>query len=53
MKNLTDHIGHPCELVTSLLIRGNQMDEVSRLDWLIRLVTHATWVVSLYFLYLL
>jgi hypothetical protein len=41
------------ELVTSLLIRGTQMGEMSRLVWLIGLVEHAIWAYSLYFLYLL
>jgi hypothetical protein len=41
------------ELVTSSLIRGIQMGEISRLGWLIGLVKHAIWVDSLYFLYLM
>jgi hypothetical protein len=41
------------ELVTSLLIRGIQMGEMSKLGWLIRLIKHAMWADSLYFPYLL
>jgi hypothetical protein len=51
MKNLSYHTDF-CELVTSLLIRGIQMGEMSKLGWMIGLVKHATWVDSLYFLYL-
>jgi hypothetical protein len=41
MKNLSDHTVLPCEFLISLLIRG------------IRVVKHAIWASSLYFLYLL
>jgi hypothetical protein len=41
MKNLTDHTDLPCELLTSLLIRGIQMGEMTILVWLIGLVKHA------------
>jgi hypothetical protein len=40
-------------LATSLLIKGIQMGEMSKLGWLIELVKHAIWADSLYFLYLL
>jgi hypothetical protein len=35
MKNLSHHAYLPCELLTSLLIRGIQMGEMSKLGWLI------------------
>jgi hypothetical protein len=50
MKNKSDHANFPCDLLTSLLIRGIQMDEMSKLGWLIGLVKHATWANSLHFL---
>jgi hypothetical protein len=53
MKNLSDHADLPCELLTSLLIRGTQMGGKSKLGWLIGLVKHAMWADSFYFLYLL
>jgi hypothetical protein len=53
MKNLSDHTNLPCELLTSLLIRGIQMGEMSKLGWLIGLVKHVIWADSLYFLHLL
>jgi hypothetical protein len=43
MQNLSRHTDLPCELVTSLLIRGIQMGERSILRWLIGLVKHAIW----------
>jgi hypothetical protein len=52
-KNLADHTDLPCELLTSLLIRGIQMGEMSKLGWLIGLVKHAIWADSFYLLYLL
>jgi hypothetical protein len=52
MKNLS-HTVLLCELVISLLIRRIQMGGMSRLGLLIRLVEHAIWADSLYFLYLL
>jgi hypothetical protein len=52
MKNLLQH-ADLCELVTSLLIRGTLMEEMSKLGWLIRSVKHAIYVDSFYFLYLL
>jgi hypothetical protein len=48
MKNLSDHTDLP-----SLLIKGIQMGEMFKLDWLIRLVKHVTWADSLCFLHLL
>jgi hypothetical protein len=53
MKNLSHPTDLFCELVTSLLIRGIQMGEISKVGWLIGLVKHAMWAYSLYFLYLL
>jgi hypothetical protein len=41
------------ELETSLLMRGIQIGEMSKLGWLIGLTKHAIWADSLYFLYLL
>jgi hypothetical protein len=52
MKNLSDHTDLPCELLTSLLIRGIQMGGISKLGWLIELVKHAIWADSLYYLHL-
>jgi membrane protein CcdC involved in cytochrome C biogenesis len=51
MKNLSRHTDLR-ELVTSLLIRGVQMGEMSKLGWLIGFVMHAIWADSFYFLYL-
>jgi hypothetical protein len=42
-----------CELETSLLMRGIQIGEMSKLVCLIGLIKHAIWADSLYFLYLL
>jgi hypothetical protein len=53
MKNLSRHTDLLCQLETSLLMRGNQIGEMSELSWLIGLVKHAIWADSLYFLYLL
>jgi hypothetical protein len=53
MKDLSRHTDHLCELVASLLIRGIQMGETSKLGWLVGLVKHAIWADSLHFLYLL
>jgi hypothetical protein len=50
---MSDHTNHPCEFLTSLLTRGIQMGEISKLGWLIGLVKHAIRDDSLYFLYLL
>jgi hypothetical protein len=50
MKNLTHHIDLLCELVTSLLVRGIKMGEMSKLGWLTELVKHAILVDSVYFL---
>jgi hypothetical protein len=47
------HVIQIFELETSLLMRGIQIGEMSKLGWLIGLVKHAIWVNSLYFLYLL
>jgi hypothetical protein len=52
MKNLSRHT-ELYDLVTSLLIREIHMGEVSKLGWLIRLVKHAMWTDSWYFLCLL
>jgi hypothetical protein len=52
MKNLSRHADLLCELATSLLIRGIQMEEMARLGWLIGLVKHATLTDSLYLLLL-
>jgi hypothetical protein len=41
--NLSHHADLICELVTSLLIRGIQMGEMSKSGWLIGLVKHAAW----------
>jgi hypothetical protein len=50
MKNLSHT--DLCELVISLLIRGIERGEMSKLGWLIELVKHAIWADdSLYFLY--
>jgi hypothetical protein len=51
-QNLSRHTDLLCELETSLLMRGVQIGEMSRLGWLI-VVKHAIWADSLYFLYLL
>jgi hypothetical protein len=53
MKNLSRHTDLLCELETSLLMTGNQREEMSKLGWLIGLVKHAIWADSLYFLCLL
>jgi hypothetical protein len=53
MKNLSRHTYLLCELETSLLMRGIQMREIFSLGWNIGLVTHAIWVDSVNFLYLL
>jgi hypothetical protein len=53
MKNLSHHANLLCELVTSLVTRGIQMGEMSKMGWLIGLVKHAIWADALYFLYLL
>jgi hypothetical protein len=42
-----------CELETTLLMRGIQIGEMSKLGWLIGLIKRAIWADSLYFLYLL
>jgi hypothetical protein len=53
MKNLLHHTDLHFVLVTSLLIKGIQMGEMSKLGWLIGLVVHAIWADSFYFLCLL
>jgi hypothetical protein len=53
MKNLSRHTYLLCEFGTSLLMKGIQIGDVSKLGWLIGLVKHAIGVDSLYFLYLL
>jgi hypothetical protein len=52
MKNLS-HCSDLCELLISLLIKGIQMGEMSKVGWLIGLVKLAIWLDSFYFLYLL
>jgi hypothetical protein len=52
MKNLSRHTDL-FEWETSLLTRGIQIGEMSKLGWLIGLVKHTKWADSLYFLYLL
>jgi hypothetical protein len=47
MTNLSHHSDLLCGLVTSLLIRGIQMGEMSKLGWLTGLVKHAIWADSL------
>jgi hypothetical protein len=41
MENLSRHTDLLCELETSLLIRGIQIGEMSKLGWLIGLIKHA------------
>jgi hypothetical protein len=53
MKNLSLNTDLLCELETSLLMRGIQIGEMSKLGWLIRLVEHDIWADSLYFQYLM
>jgi hypothetical protein len=48
MKNLPHNTDLLCELETSLLMGGIQMREMSKLDWPIGLVKHATWADFLY-----
>jgi hypothetical protein len=43
MKNMSHH-NELCEPVTSLLITGIQMREMSKLGWLIELVNRAMWM---------
>jgi hypothetical protein len=52
-RNLSRNTDLLSELVTSLLIRGIQVGEMSKLGWLIGSVKYAIWAYSLYFLYLL
>jgi hypothetical protein len=40
-------------MLTSLLIRGMHVGEISKLGWMIRLVKYAIWAETLHFLYLL
>jgi hypothetical protein len=47
---MSDHTNLPFELLTSLLIRGIQMGEMSKMGWLIGLVKHAICADSLYLL---
>jgi hypothetical protein len=47
MKNLSRHTDLLCELEISLLMRGIQTGEVSKLGWLIRVVKHAIGAASL------
>jgi hypothetical protein len=41
------------DLLTSSLIIGVHMGEISKLGWLMGLIEHAMWADSFYFLYLL
>jgi hypothetical protein len=41
MENLSRHTDLLCELETSLLMRGIQKGEMSKLGWLIGLIKHA------------
>jgi hypothetical protein len=43
MKNLSCRIDLLCDLITSLLIRGIQMGELSKLGWLIGLDKYVIW----------
>jgi hypothetical protein len=52
MNNLSHHTDL-CQFKTSLLIKGIEVGQMSKLGWLIGLVMHATWADSLYFLHLL
>jgi hypothetical protein len=52
-RNLSRHADLFCELEPSLLMKGVQIREISKLAWLIGLVKHVIWADSLYFLYLL
>jgi hypothetical protein len=47
MDNLSGH-NNLLGSVTSLLIRGIQMEELSKLGWLIRLVKHSIWSNSMH-----
>jgi hypothetical protein len=49
---MSHHTDVVCEMVTSLLIRGIRIGEMSKLGWWIGLVKHAIWASSLCFLYL-
>jgi hypothetical protein len=49
MKRVSDHPDLPCKLLTTLLIRGIRMGEISTLGCQIRFVKHAIWEDSLYF----
>jgi hypothetical protein len=48
-EHLSRHIDLLCEMLTSLLIMGIQMGEMSKLGWLIRSIEQAIWAASLYF----
>jgi hypothetical protein len=47
MKNVSGHTDLCGELLTSLLMRGIQMGEISKLDWLMGLVKHVLWAKTL------
>jgi hypothetical protein len=49
MKNLSRHTDLLCELETSLLMKGIQIGEITKLGWPIGLVKHVILVDSLYF----
>lgn len=53
MKNMSDNTDLPCKFTSSLLTRGIHTGEISKLGLLIRLVKHAIWADSFYFLSLL
>jgi hypothetical protein len=48
MKNVSRHTDLLCEIGTSLLMRGIQIGEMSKLGWLIGLVKLVIWADSLW-----
>jgi hypothetical protein len=48
-----NHTDFHFDLLTSSLIKGIHMGEISKLGWLMGLIEHAMWAGSLYFLYLM
>jgi hypothetical protein len=52
-KSLSDYTDFPYKEPTSLLMKGIDMVEILKLEWLIGFVERAIWVNSVYFLYLL
>jgi hypothetical protein len=47
MKNLSHRTDLPCDFLSSLMIRGIQTGEMSKLGWLVGLVKHAIWAHSI------